>query len=77
MIKKARVIVLGTGAATRKFILDNVANRYIEIMGIILDGSVEADDNKVLRILNFPDIVSVASIIKPYPCTKGLTHAPI
>ena len=46
MIKKARVIVLGTGAATRKFILDNVANRYIEIMGIILDGSVEADDNK-------------------------------
>ena len=66
MIKKARVIVLGTGAATKKFILDNVDNEYIEITGIVLDGSVEADDNK--EFINGIRTV-LGHVIEEYPLT--------
>lgn len=52
-MKKTRVIVLGTGPATKDFITKNKNNEYIEIIGIILDQSVpEKERNEFLSELN-------------------------
>ena len=52
-MSKIRVLVLGTGTATKAFIARNNENEYIEIIGIILDQAVPEEGRiEFLRELN-------------------------
>ncbi len=42
---KTKVIVLGSGATTKRFILENYDNPYIKIIGLIQDSSVDPEYN--------------------------------
>lgn len=44
---KAKTIILGTGEATKQFILKNIKNEFIDILGIIPDNSVNEEDNRL------------------------------
>lgn len=43
---KIRVIVLGTGNATKQFIQNNIQSEYIDIVGMVLDDSVPEEDRR-------------------------------
>ena len=56
---KTKVIVMGTGNATKQFIVSNETNEYIEIIGIVLDAAVPMEDRKIFMLdlnasLNYP-----------------------
>ena len=49
-MEKTRIIVLGTGPATKEFIIKNRDNEYIEIIGIVLDQAVPEEGRKEFLI---------------------------
>lgn len=44
---KAKAIILGTGEATKRFIIKNSENGFIDILGVIPDNSVSEEDNRL------------------------------
>lgn len=46
-MEKIKVVVLGTGRATQAFIEKNMVNPYVEIIGLILDLSINKEERKV------------------------------
>ncbi len=42
MRKKVKILIMGLGVATKKFILENIENKYIDIIGLIPDYTYSA-----------------------------------
>lgn len=59
---RTRVIVMGLGSATERFVIENQDNDFIDLIGLIIDSTVaEKEQNEFAsRIKNYVDVLELS-----------------